>query len=243
VALTQQGQELLPYARQIVEMSEQMKNALHPDKELGGMVRLGVCQSVFDDCFEEIYRDFHARFPKVRVDVTVQGTENLLILLKKNQIDLACVIDRQLPRHEWKIKYSKEVRIGVVLNPNHSLAHKDMLTAEELKAEHFVLMEESAPYNQMLYPMFADYNMEEKIKLRLENCKMAARLVADCESLTLLPEFTVRDMAAEGKVRFIPLEGYIQQMQVQLIMHKTKVETPQLTGMSRVFCSLMEEQL
>jgi len=243
VILTQQGQELLPYAQQIVSMVEQMENAIRPDAELGGTIRLGMCQSVFDVCFERIFQNYHERFPKVRVDVTVQGTENLLEMLQKSRIDLACVIDRKLSPYEWKIGYERAARIGVVVNPAHRLAPKEVLTAEDLREEHFVLMEESAPYNLMLYSMFADYNIEDKIKLRLENCEMAARLVSACDSVSLLPEFTVRRLAGNGIVRFIPLEGYDQQMRIQTVMHKNKVETPQLKGMQAIFTDVMDELL
>ena len=240
VTLTHQGQELLVYAQQIVSLSEQMTNVLRPDEELGGTIRIGLCQSVFDACFEQSFVMFHERYPKVRVDATVENTANLLTMLQKNTIDAACLIDRTLSRQDWHSLVEQPARIGVVVNPHHRLSGKEEITAEELQQETFVLMEENAPYNLMLYSMLSDIPFEERIKLRLESCGMAARLVADCDSVTLLPEYAVREMAAAGRIRFIPLKDYEQLMRVQLVTHRNKVLTPQILGFSECFAKTLE---
>lgn len=242
VTLTHQGQELLPYAQQIVTLSEQMGNVLRPDAELGGTIRIGLCQSVFDACFEQSFTVFHERFPKVRVDATVENTANLLTMLQKNTIDTACLIDRPLSRREWNCQVERAVRIGVVVNPRHHLARKEEITAEDLEQENFVLMEESAPYNLMLYSMLSDVRFEERIRLRLESCSMAARLIADCDSVSLLPEYAVRSMAAAGTVCFIPLKDDQQLMRVQMVTHKNKVLTPQILGFSEAFSSVLKDR-
>ena len=242
VTLTHQGQELLPYAQQIVTLSEQMGNVLRPDAELGGTIRIGLCQSVFDACFEQSFTVFHERFPKVRVDATVDNTANLLTMLQKNTIDAACLIDRPLSRREWSCQVERPVRIGVVVNPRHHLALKDEITTEDLQQESFVLMEENAPYNLMLYSMLSDVRFEERIRLRLESCGMAARLIADCDSVTLLPEYAVRGMVTDGTVCFIPLKDYQQLMRVQLVTHKNKVLTPQIHGFSEAFSSVLKDR-
>ncbi len=240
VSLTQQGQDLLPYAQQIVSLSEQMSNALKENEELGGSVRIGLCQSVFDVFFETGFSIFHERFPNVRVDAVVDNTANLLAMLQKNVMDAACLIDRKLPQSVWKIRAEFPVRIGIVVSPSHRLAKLKEISAEDLMEESFVLMEESAPYNLMLYPMFHDISIEDRIKLRLENCGMAARLISGCNSVTLLPEYAIREMAAAGMVCFIPLKDYEQLMHIQILTHRNKVLTPQLTGFMDTFAGILD---
>ena len=241
VSLTQHGQEMLPFARQIVNLAEQMENTIRPEKELGGIVRLGLCQSVFDVCFDNLYRLYHTRFPRVRIDVEVHSTERLLDLLKKNRLDLACLIDKPLPRHEWKIRLERAVKIGVVLSPQHALASRKELTVEDLKEHNWVLMEESAPYNLLLYPMFQNFDMEARIRLRLESCETAARVAARGEHVSFLPEYSVRKLVREGVIRFLPLQNYEQQMVVQLVLHRGKVETPQILAMGELLGQAMEQ--
>ncbi len=182
---------------------------------------------------------FHERFPNVRVDAIVDNTADLLAMLQKNMIDAACLIDRKLPQSDWKIRAEFPVRIGIVVSPSHRLAGLKEIAPEELREESFVLMEESAPYNLMLYPMFHDISIEDRIRLRLENCAMAARLIAGCDSVTLLPEYAVRDMAVAGQVCFIPLKDYEQLMHVQILTHRNKVLTPQLTGFMDTFAGIL----
>ena len=181
------------------------------------------------------------RFPRVRIDVEVHSTERLLDLLKKNRLDLACLIDKPLPRHEWKIRLERAVKIGVVLSPQHALASRKELTVEDLKEHNWVLMEESAPYNLLLYPMFQNFDMEARIRLRLESCETAARVAARGEHVSFLPEYSVRKLVREGVIRFLPLQNYEQQMVVQLVLHRGKVETPQILAMGELLGQAMEQ--
>ena len=240
VALTQQGQELLPYAREIVSQSVRMGNALKEDGELGGILRAGVCESVFDAYFEQCFRSFHRRFPKVRMEVQTGSTAGLLGMLQKNTLDAACLIDRQLSPRDWRCLAECPVRVGIVVSASHRLAGRAALAVEDLRRETFILMEESAPYNLTFYPMFSGTGMdlEERVLLRTESCSMAAKLVSGSDAVSFLPEYAVRKMSDAGKIRFIPLKGYTQQMKVQIAVHRNKVVTPQILGFAETFAEI-----
>jgi hypothetical protein len=56
--------------------------------------------------------------------------------------------------------------------------------------------------------------------------------------VSFLPEYAVRKMSDAGKIRFIPLNGYTQQMKVQIAVHKNKVVTPQILGFAKTFAEM-----
>ncbi len=53
VSLTQYGEELLPYAQQIVSTAIRMENFLKSDKAMGGTIRIGIVESLFELVMEK----------------------------------------------------------------------------------------------------------------------------------------------------------------------------------------------
>ena len=66
VVLTQYGEELLPYARQIVAAAGQMENFLRSEAEMGGTIRVGMVESLLGECFEPLLLNYTKRFPNVK---------------------------------------------------------------------------------------------------------------------------------------------------------------------------------
>ena len=54
VVLTQYGQQLVPYAEQIVSLASKMNSMLWSAKDMIGVLRLGMIESLFDVCFERL---------------------------------------------------------------------------------------------------------------------------------------------------------------------------------------------
>lgn len=45
-----------------------------------------------------------------------------------------------------------------------------------------------------------------------------------------MPDYTVRDLLAQGKLALLDIKEYDQSQAVQIILHKDKVITPQIRG-------------
>lgn len=127
VSLTQYGEQLIPYARQIVSTALQMENFLKSSEALGGTVKIGLVESLFDLITEDMIIEYHRKFPNVNIEFTVDATEYLKEALADGKLDVACLIDHPLSRAEWNCFYSMYVPVVVVCNPNHSFRKKDIL--------------------------------------------------------------------------------------------------------------------
>ena len=74
VTLTQYAEDLLPYALDIVSTAVEMENLLHTSESLGGTIRVGMVESLFHAIGEDLIRAYHKRFPRVSMDIVVDGT-------------------------------------------------------------------------------------------------------------------------------------------------------------------------
>lgn len=92
VALTERGEQLLPYARQTVELLEAAAVALR-ERPLSGPVRVGIPEDYGDTVLPRLLAAFAARHPAVEVTVRVDYSAPQLAALERDEIDLAVTFD------------------------------------------------------------------------------------------------------------------------------------------------------
>ena len=77
VYLTDFGRALVPYARNAVAAAAAVENFGRSDAVLGGTVRIGITDSLFELLMRAFLPAYHARFPRVHVELQVDTTVNL----------------------------------------------------------------------------------------------------------------------------------------------------------------------
>ncbi|SHI67375.1 LysR family transcriptional regulator [Lutispora thermophila] len=230
VSLTQYGEELLPYARQIVSTALHMENFLKSEESLGGTVRIGVVESIFNLFMEDTIINYHKRFPRVKVELTVDATATLKSKLQCGLLDAACLIDDPLPKTEWHCWHKVDVPIVVVANPLHPLSRLDKINLEDLSGYDFILMEESAPYSINFQHIMAAHHIELHTFLKMQSADMARRMVEKDMFLSVLPYYTVRTSVEHGKIHILNIPETNQTQSVQMVLHINKIMTPQIEG-------------
>ncbi len=87
VALTQDGEMLLSYARRIIALSnEMMARFIMPDIE--GTVRLGAPDDYGNKLLPQLLKRFAETHPNVSVDVIMDGSQNLLKRFDEGELDV-----------------------------------------------------------------------------------------------------------------------------------------------------------
>ncbi|WP_194273773.1 MULTISPECIES: LysR family transcriptional regulator [Rhizobium] len=90
VSLTQHGELLLSYARNILALSnEAVSRFVMP--ELSGVVRLGAPEDIGERLLPSILRSFAESFPGIMVDVTIDMSLGLRKRLEEQRLDLALI--------------------------------------------------------------------------------------------------------------------------------------------------------
>lgn len=91
--LTQAGQTLLRYGREIVSMSSHAMAAMSQDTE-GGLLRIGVPHEVADQILPPALAGFQEKWPAIRVVVSVERSPVLMSMLQENRLELAVTTRR-----------------------------------------------------------------------------------------------------------------------------------------------------
>ena len=230
VTLTQFGETLLPYASRIVSTAEEMQTLLRPDAELTGTLRVGMVESLFDCVHAGVLSDYHRRFPRVKIALTVDATQTLKEKLQKGTIDLACLIDAPSAEAEWNRLYSAQTEVVVAANPSHPLAGRRSVTLSDLKGQQWVLMEESAPYSVEFHAALDRAEVGIEPFLTMQSARAACEMVQREPVLSLLPIYTIRSAVSDGRIVVLPLRELHLQQTVQILLHRGKAPVPQILG-------------
>ena len=230
IALTQYGRDLIPYARQVIAIIDRLEHFMQTESEMGGTIHVGFVESLFASCFREIVLRYAARFPRVKIDVTVDATATLQRLLLKNDIDLACLIDTPASSLKLTSAYSIDTQVSVVAGSSHPLAAKELVSLSALRDAKFILMEESAPYNVLFQQMLAERGMEIRPTLAMQSCDMARQLVEQSDYVSLLPIYSVKESIDSGKISVVHVPELSISQRVQILYYSQKFITPQITG-------------
>lgn len=243
VSLTQYGEQLIPYARQLVSTSVKIENFLKSEEALGGTIRVGIVESLFQCFIEPVILQYHKRFPNVKIELVVDGTATLKELLQHGQLDFACLIDTQLPQNKWNIWHKEPAPIRIIANPEHPLAAREQLSLSDLKNEEFILMEESASYIAFFENAMAEQRLTLNAFLKLQNAEKACQLVQKGNFLSVLPFYVVSKAVQTHEVVLLNVSDFSYVENMYLIMHNTKVLTPQIEGFLEIFRGEMVQTL
>ncbi len=230
LVLTQYGKNLIPYAEQVIASISALESFMRSDAELTGSIHIGFVESVFNVCGEEILIRFTKRFPKTKIKVTVDSTSILKKQLQKNEIDVACTIDTELPSSKLECPYYKDVEVLLVASSTNLLSEKETLTPQDFKNAKFVLMEDDAPYNLIFNQRLYDCHKEIEPTISLQSCEMAKRMAMLGDFVTLLPEFVVKEVLEEKRLSILKMDWEKIEQKVQIIHAKNKFMTPQING-------------
>ena len=95
VNLTEGGRELLRYAYQVTQLTEELGRDLRLEKGAVGLIRLAMADSLCGPLGRS-FRDFWERHPGVRLQITAVGTEEMFRLLNHNEADLVLTLDSRI---------------------------------------------------------------------------------------------------------------------------------------------------
>lgn len=231
VHLTTYGEMLIPYAQQIVSTVLEIEHFSKEETVLGGTIRVGMIDSLFELLPESAFVNYHRRFPQVTVELTLDSASCLKNQLQQGLLDTACLIEDPLFPPSWRIWNTIEVPIVLVANPKHPFAAKSSITPNELIGQELILMESTAPYSLQFQQYLNFHHLECHPFLRLQSADTARRLVEqESTFISVLPLYTVLASVRDQRLCIVPLSGWKYTQCVQSVLYRGKIMTPQIKG-------------
>lgn len=228
VSLTDPGRDVLAYAQRIVNLWQEMEMDASGQREVGGMVRLGMADSLCGPLIVREFSRFRREYPKAVLHVTAAGTGELFRLLDRNEVDLLCTLDDHIYNTNYVIAHEEKVGVNFVVSAQNPLAVRKAVAVEELVTESFLLTEKDMSYRRMLDENLARRSLEIQPVLEISRADLICQLVAEDMGISFLPDYVTEVAVQAGEVVRLQVEDFQVELWKQLLYRRDKWVSAQM---------------
>lgn len=228
VALTNAGQQFLPYASKILNDVEEAKYASSQQGKMTGTVVIGADEVLCAYLLPSLLRLFRENFPGARLVFQPLSGQELQQSLREGITDVVFVLDEPVLAKDLHTELLREEPFLMVVSPDHWLASRSTLVNDDFHQETFLLTEKGcsyrSPYLQSLWKRGSnrlpelEFHSVEAIK----QCAMAGLGIA------LLPEMALKREIREGTLVALPWELSGTPFSAQMLWHREKWVSPSM---------------
>ncbi len=199
--LTSAGERVIPYARQMLELQDQILRQANLEKGfMGGQIRLAAFRSAATHVLPQAIARFRDRFPEVTVTVTEDDYPGVEQALREGSADIGLLT---LPSSEefdaWQITQDEYV----VLLPSSQAPRHKILTWDELASHAFILS--NCPGMTNLLDYFAAAQVELNVAYRVREDSTVVGMVAQGLGAGILPSLAADPLPRGVHLYSLPL--------------------------------------
>ncbi len=237
VSLTGQGEAFIYHANEIMRVTNAAMTFALDDNIPTGSLRIGGVESLCTAILPELLLQFHHVCPQIETVLKTAKTEELIDMVKCNDIDLLFTLDKKVYGSEWVRAVQKEEEIVFVTSSNHSFTDGEKINLQTIIKEPFILTEKGGSYRYELERILASHEIEIRPVLEIGNTETIIHLLEEGMGVSFLPLFSVKKAIKQGRLSQIQTDIPTIQMCSQLLYHKNKWVTPQM----ETFISIVQD--
>ncbi len=203
VALTEAGKELLPYARNTIQQSENCVNLMHDLNNLQcGTLDIGVTHS-FSQISVVTIAEFMKVHPSIKLNVIYKTMGELFELLMQHKLDfvLSYKPHHTYPQIESHILF--EDHLSVIVNQSHPLAKERKVSLENLRKYPLILPSKGLQARNALDRILEENKMTLDARVELNQVTPLLRMVRKYQVATVLSSTAVN---LDPDLKSIPID-------------------------------------
>ena len=231
VSLTSSGQEFMGYATQMMQIAECSLLLGKPPKEMGGVLRLGILESLFNWVLCDQIPQYHRDFPKIILETRMTSGDDLLQMLKHNELDMIFFLGKKTTERDFIRACAHLINIVFVTYPEHPLAGRGPVSLADVVRQPMILAEGKAVHGRALEEEAAQKNLYIAPFLEIDNSVSIVSLLKQKLGISFLPEYVVRSSVQKGELVILPAEDCSVQLWSQVFYHKSKWVTPPMDSL------------
>lgn len=213
ISLTEYGEILVPYARQILEKETALsQEILHAKNANGRHLTIGTITAVSPYGISDLLSSFRQKYPDITLDIEYGESEDLVKYVKERKVDLAFVRSRNSegsrnipPDSELVVRPFRTDHLAAVVPKNHPLAQYSELTFEQIIRENLMFLgKDKFPY-RLVEQYAALAQVTPNVILNTSQAPMLIQFAGKGLGIAVMLEPVARFNATEDVV-VIPLE-------------------------------------
>lgn len=230
IALTDSGKRLLVYADKMLALADEAYQAISPQKEPVGTLRISAPETVSTYRLPPVFRKFRYQFPKVQLVIQALLTRDILAGLNNGEIDMAVALDQPIQQENLVVECLREEPMYVLSCPDHRLVGAARVGVAELASEMLLLTEPDCSYRAVLEDTFKRYGVYPVERMEFTSVEAIKQCVMAGIGVALLPQVSVKREVEQGRLAVLNWAEGDFGMVTQLVWHKDKWLSPALLG-------------
>ena len=222
VSLTDAGREALGYAHRICNLSREMTLDAKRNRQVSGLVRLGMADSLCSPLIARQFRRFREDYPGISLQILDAGTGELFRMLDHNEVDLVCTMDSRVFDTSYVLASEEPIGAHFVASFGNPLASQKEVRLEELLAQPFLLTEKGMSYRRLLEEKLAERSLEVRPVLETARADLLCQLVAEDMGLSFLPDYVTEAAVRQGIVTRLRVADFQVEVWKQLLYRRDK---------------------
>ena len=228
IALTEAGRELLPMAREMVNLSSRIEETMCLQQGIvKGHVIIGCSTSPGKYVLPQLIGAFRKQYPDVQFSVEVMNRQQVEEKLKAKELHIGvlamCSKDKELECFPF---FTDE--LVLIVDMDHPWAKRDTIQPSELKDAEWILREGGAATRQTVSEALGECGIpadDLRIAMELGSVEAVEAAVEAGHGVSMVSRIAVRRSLEMGKIKTVQVQGLDLQRQILLARNKLRTCT------------------
>lgn len=239
VTLTHEGRKLIPYAKQMLKLSDDIKSSITTADTPTGTLTIGAAESLCVLRLPEILKKYRELYPNVDVSIKFGSCADFRHFLSNNIVDVAFSLGVKIDSTEFISEIELPEKMLLLAYPGHPLIKKEKILPSDISNESLILTDTGCSYRAAFENILRDAGITPNVALETGSVQAIKQFTMSGLGISLLPKVAVTDEIDSG--RLVPLNWAGPGFNIisQVLYHKDKWISPAL----REFLNLAKQFL
>ena len=207
LTLTPAGEVYLRAARDMLRRYEELQSSLEAFKDqIAGVVRVASIYSIGLYDMARHTREFTRLYPKASVRLEYLRTDEVYTAVLEDRADIG-LLSYPNPTKDLEIIPWRREQMIVAVNREHPLSGETKVDAAKLEGQPFVAFDDDLYIRKVVDRYLKEHRVTVRPVMHFDNIANIKEAVGIGEGVSILPEPTVRQDVALGRLSAIPLNG------------------------------------
>ncbi|QRG67046.1 LysR family transcriptional regulator [Brevibacillus choshinensis] len=218
--LTQAGEVLLPYAKELIRLYGESKEAV--SREITGPIRIATIDTLAAFYLPPHLQNFRQSYAEADLVLQTGSEAAILAQLKEGEVDIGFIFDRLCTDEDLVVRVVRQEELVIVMPHDHRLSSASAITVRDLQGESLIVTEEGCTYRGMLMETLREEGVAHRIACQFSNPEAIKQCVRCGLGIALLPRMAVEREMKEASLAAVPFHTGKPPFSIQVVYHKKK---------------------
>ncbi len=209
ISLTEAGKIVYHYAGQILDLYNEMDNAVRElTGEIRGVLVLGASTTIAEYMLPSLLGDFKKMYPDISIRLRVSNSEGVVSMVENNIIDLG-IVEAPVHNKNLVVETCRTDQLVAVVPPAHPLARKERVNVKDIVRYPYICREEGSGTREVIWNYLAENGIQPSdlnVVMELGSSEAIKGAVEAGMGISILSIATLSKELKLGTLAGIPLD-------------------------------------